>query len=103
MRLAPRKDGRGRIPALEIMRNTPVIKKMLLEGNTKMIPDYIKDGREFGMQTFNQSLLDLYNEDLVSYEDALHSASNKEEFKLNAQGMFTGTESLRARTIADAQ
>lgn len=97
MRLLPRKDGRGRIPALEIMRNTPVIKKLLLEGNTKTIPEYIKEGREFGMQTFNQSLLDLFNEDLVSYEDAFHSASNKEEFRLNAQGMFTGTEALRAR------
>jgi len=97
MRLVPRKDGRGRIPALEIMRNTPVIKKLLLEGNTKAIPDYIKEGREFGMQTFNQSLLDLFNQGLVSYEDALQSASNREEFRLNAQGMFTGTDSLRAR------
>jgi len=97
MRLVPRKDGRGRIPALEIMRNTPVIKKLLLDGNTKTIPDYIKEGREFGMQTFNQSLLDLFNQGLVSYEDALQSASNREEFRLNAQGMFTGTDSLRAR------
>ena len=101
MRLVPRKDGRGRIPALEIMRNTPVIKKLLLDGNTKAIPDYIKEGREFGMQTFNQSLLDLFNQGLVSYEDALQSASNREEFKLNAQGMFTGTDSLRARQPGD--
>lgn len=103
MRLLPRKDGRGRIPALEIMRNTPVIKKLLLEGSTKAIPDYIKNGREFGMQTFNQSLLDLYQDGLVNYEDALLSASNREEFRLNAQGMFTGTEAIRASKSLELQ
>jgi twitching motility protein PilT len=100
-RLLPRKDGRGRIPALEIMRATPVIKKLLLEGNTKEIPDYVKEGGEFGMQTFNQSLLNLFQEGLVSYEDALQNASNPEEFKLNAQGMFTGTDAMRAGRVAD--
>jgi twitching motility protein PilT len=99
MRLIPRKDGRGRIPAMEILRTTPIIRKLLLEGNTKAIPDYIKEGREFGMQTFNQSLLDLFQQGLVGYEDALQNASNREEFKLNAQGMFTGTESIRARNL----
>lgn len=97
MRLITRKDGRGRIPALEILRATPIIKKLLLEGNTKTIPDYIKQGREFGMQTFNQSLLDLFQNGFVSYEDALQNASNREEFKLNAQGMFTGTEAMRGK------
>ncbi len=95
-RLLPRKDGRGRIPALEIMRTSPVIKKLLLEGNTKEIPDYVKEGREYGMQTFNQSLLELFNDELISYEDALQNASNPEEFKLNVQGMFTGTDAMRA-------
>ncbi len=95
-RLIPRKDGRGRIPALEIMRNTPVIKKLLLEGNTKQIPDYVKEGGEFGMQTFNQSMLSLFQEGLISYEYALQNASNPEEFRLNAQGMFTGADALRA-------
>jgi Tfp pilus assembly ATPase PilU len=51
------------------------------------------------MQTFNQSLLGLFEEGLVSYEDALLNASNREEFKLNAQGMFTGTESIRAKNV----
>jgi twitching motility protein PilT len=97
MRLISRKDGKGRIPAVEIMRATPVIRKLLLEGNTKTVPDYIKEGREFGMQTFNQALLDLFQEGLISYEDALQNASNPEEFKLNAQGMFTGTDSIRAK------
>ncbi|UCD58999.1 MAG: PilT/PilU family type 4a pilus ATPase [Candidatus Hydrogenedentota bacterium] len=99
MRLLPRKDGGGRIPALEIMRTTPVIRKLLLQGNTKAIPDYVKEGREFGMQTFNQSLLDLFQAGLITYEDALQNASSPEEFKLNAQGMFTGTESLRAKQL----
>jgi twitching motility protein PilT len=97
MRLIPRKDGKGRIPALEILRVTPVIRKLLLEGSTKSIPDYIKEGREFGMQTFNQSLLDLFQKGLINFDDALQNASNPEEFKLNAQGMFTGVDSIRAR------
>jgi len=97
MRLIPRSDGKGRIPAMEIMRATPVIRKLLLDGSTKSIPDYVKDGREFGMQTFNQSLLDLFQKGLISYEDALQNASNPEEFRLNAQGMFTGVDSIRAR------
>ncbi len=97
MRLIPRQDGKGRVPAMEILRVTPVIRKLLLEGNTKSIPDYIKEGREFGMQTFNQALLDLFREGVINYEEALQNSSNPEEFKLNAQGMFTGTESIRAR------
>jgi twitching motility protein PilT len=97
LRLIPRQDNNGRVPAMEILRVTALIRKLLLEGNTKSIPDYIKEGREFGMQTFNQALLDLFREGLVSYEDALQNATNPEEFKLNAQGMFTGTESIRAR------
>ncbi|RJP65266.1 MAG: PilT/PilU family type 4a pilus ATPase [Candidatus Abyssobacteria bacterium SURF_17] len=99
MRLIPRKEGNGRIPALEIMRTTPLIRKLLLLGDTKAIPDYIKEGREFGMQTFNQALLDLFQAGLVSYEDALQNASNPEEFKLNAQGMFTGIDSLKAKGL----
>jgi len=96
MRLIPHKNGRGRIPAVEVMRTTPVIRKLLLKGDTKALPDYIKDGREFGMQTFNQALLDLFQEGLIEYEDALQNASNPEEFKLNAQGMFTGTDFLKS-------
>lgn len=97
MRLIPRQDAKGRVPALEILRVTPLIRKLLLEGNTKSVPDYIKEGREFGMQTFNQALLDLFREGAISYEEALQNSSNPEEFKLNAQGMFTGTDSIRAR------
>jgi len=99
MRLISCKDGKGRVPAMEIMRATPMIKKLLLEGRTKTIPDYVKDGREFGMQTFNQALLDLFQQEMISYEDALRNASNPEEFKLNVQGMFTGTDSLKAREL----
>ncbi|RJP23009.1 MAG: PilT/PilU family type 4a pilus ATPase [Candidatus Abyssobacteria bacterium SURF_5] len=101
MRLLPRSDGKGRVPAIEVLRVTPLIRKLLLEGNTKSIPDYIKEGREFGMQTFNQSLLDLYQKGQITYEDALQNASNPEEFKLNAQGMFTGVDSIRARRFEE--
>jgi Tfp pilus assembly ATPase PilU len=97
MRLIPRLNGKGRLPAIEVMRATPIIRKLLLEGGVKSIPDYIKDGREFGMQTFNQALLDLFQKELISFEDALQNASNPEEFRLNAQGMFTGVDAMRER------
>ena len=60
-------------------------------------------GREFGMQTFNQSLLDLFQDGLVEYEDALLCASTREEFKLNAQGMFTGTDAMRVMETGEFQ
>jgi twitching motility protein PilT len=103
MRLIPRSDGKGRVPAMEILRATPIIKKLLLEGATKSIPEYIKEGREFGMQTFNQSLLDLYQRGLIGFEDALQNSSNPEEFRLNAQGMFTGVDAMRSRRLQESQ
>ncbi len=101
MRLIRRSDSKGRIPAIEIMRTTPLIRKLLLEGNTKSIPDQIREGKEFGMQTFNQSLLELFQKGLIGYEDALLNASNPEEFRLNAQGMFTGLDSIRSQRAED--
>jgi twitching motility protein PilT len=94
MRLLPRRDRPGRIPALEIMLGTPAIKKLLFSGETWRILDLVKQGRDMGMQTFNQALVDLYREGKVSYDDALLCATSPEEFKLNAQGIYTGVESI---------
>jgi twitching motility protein PilT len=94
MRLLPRKDSPGRIPALEIMLGTPAIKKLLFAGETWRILELVKQGRDMGMQSFNQALVDLYRADKVSYDDALLCATSPEEFKLNAQGIYTGVESI---------
>ncbi len=95
MRLLSRKDGTGRIPALEILRSTPSVKKSLMEGEFWKLKEYMQKSRDQGMVTFNQSLLDLYKQELISFEEALYASSNPDEFKLNAQGMYTGTDSFR--------
>lgn len=94
MRLPRRKDGTGRVPALEILRATPSIKKALQEGEFWKMKQFMQKGRELGMQTFNQALIDLYKQDVVSFEEAMSASSNPDEFKLNAQGLFTGTDSI---------
>ncbi len=94
MRLLPRKDGTGRVPAMEILRATPTIRKALAAGEHWRMKELMQKGGDLGMQTFNQSLVELYREGLVDYEDALAASSNPEEFKLNARGMYTGTESI---------
>jgi len=94
MRLLRRKDGTGRVPALEILRSTPSIKKALLEGEFWKMREFIAKGRDQGMQTFNQALLDLYNQEVITFEEALFASSNPDEFRLNAKGMFTGTDSI---------
>jgi twitching motility protein PilT len=94
MRLLPRKDCPGRIPALEIVLGTPSMKKLLFVGETWRILELARQGRDMGMQTFNQALVDLYRADKVAYDDALLCATSPEEFKLNAQGIYTGVESI---------
>ena len=95
MRLLRRRSEPGRVPALEIMRASPLVRKLLFSGETWRIPEVIKNGRQLGMQTFNQALIGLYQEGAVSFDDALAASTNPEEFKLNAQGMYTGVDSIR--------
>lgn len=95
MRLLRRADAQGRVPALEIMRTTPSIKKALAEGEFWKMKEFMQSGEDAGMQTFNQALLRLYQQEVITFEEALQASSNPEEFKLNAQGMFTGTQSIK--------
>jgi len=90
MRLLPQASGKGRIPALEIMVGTPLIRKLLHEGKTLELPQYIEQGGHVGMQTFNQSLLDLYRRKKIRMEDALAYATSPDEFRLMAEGIATG-------------
>ena len=94
MRLLRRADGTGRIPALEIMRSTPTIRKALVENELWKMRELMQKGREMGMQTFNQALLDLYKQEVITLEEALSASSNPDEFRLNAKGLFTGTDSI---------
>jgi len=89
MRLLPRADGKGRVPAVEILINTPYIQECITDPDkTKLIKDAIQDGvSQYGMQTFDQSLYFLYQKELITYDEALKWASNPDEFKLKKIGL----------------
>ncbi|MBL8395059.1 MAG: PilT/PilU family type 4a pilus ATPase [Candidatus Accumulibacter sp.] len=81
-RLLPKKDGKGRVPAIEILLNSPLISDLIFKGQVQEIKDVMKRSRELGMQTFDQSLFDLYEEGLISYTDALRNADSLNDLRL---------------------
>ncbi|HRC86058.1 MAG TPA: type IV pilus twitching motility protein PilT [Thermoanaerobaculia bacterium] len=89
MRLLPRADGVGRVPAAEVMRVTPYIRDCIEnKEKTKYIRDQIALGTsQYGMQTFDQSLYQLYKNGLITLDEALRRASNPDEFKLKVEGV----------------
>jgi twitching motility protein PilT len=89
MRLIPRADGHGRVPAVEVMIATPFIRDCIInKDKTKLIHEAIAAGvSQYGMQTFDQSIFTLYKKDLITYDEALRRASNPDEFKLKIQGI----------------
>jgi twitching motility protein PilT len=103
-RLMPRADGQGRAPAVEVMISTPFIRDCIVDKDkTAMIHGAIAAGTsQYGMQTFDQSIFGLYEQGLVSLEEALRWASNVDEFKLKVQGIATTSDLARdsmARTV----
>ena len=89
LRLMPRADGMGRVPAVEVMRVTPYIRECVEnKDKTKYIREQIALGTsQYGMQTFDQSLFSLYKAGLITLEEALKRATNPDEFKLKIQGV----------------
>ena len=87
LRLVRRKDGNGRIPAYESMVVTPSIARLIREGNTKDIQQFIDEGELFGMRSFKQSLVRLVNQGLVEEEDARKVADSSDEFNLELRGI----------------
>src|SRR5512144_1326304 len=81
-RLIPRRGDRGRVPAVEIMLNSPLIGDLIFKGDVSGIKEIMKKSRELGMQTFDQSLFDLYEAGLISYEDALRNADSLNDLRL---------------------
>jgi twitching motility protein PilT len=80
-RLLKRASGPGRVPAVEVMVNTPTIRKQIEEGSAAEIYNAIRDGRHFGMNTLNQALERLVQAKLITTEDALNSAGNIQELR----------------------
>jgi twitching motility protein PilU len=81
-RLIPFKDRKGRIPAVELMLNSPLISDLIFKGEVHEIREVMKRSREQGMQTFDQSLFDLHERELISYEDALRNADSVNDLRL---------------------
>jgi twitching motility protein PilU len=103
-RLMPREQGRGRVAAVEIMLNTPLVSDLIFKGEIAEIKDLMRRSRELGMQTFDQSLFDLYENGSISYEDALRNADSVNDLRLQIKlqsqrarnkDLSSGTEHMR--------
>jgi twitching motility protein PilU len=81
-RLIPKKGTKGRVAAVEIMLNSPLISDLIFKGDVHEIKEIMKRSRELGMQTFDQALFDLYEADLITYEDALRNADSVNDLRL---------------------
>ncbi len=97
MRLIPEKGGKGRVPAVEIMVNTPYIQECIIKKEkTALIRDAIEAGvSQYGMQTFDQSIYYLYKNDLISFEQGLRYSSNPNDFKLRVAGIQSSADVSR--------
>jgi twitching motility protein PilU len=81
-RLIPVKEGRGRAAAVEVLLNSPLISDLIFKGEVHGIKEIMKKSRELGMQTFDQSLFELYEAGRITYEDALRFADSTNEVRL---------------------
>lgn len=90
-RLVPSADGSGRVPAVEIMFRNPGISALIRENNLKQIPGALVAGRDDGNQTFNMSIVSLYEQGLITEADALAASDNADELKMNMQGIYSAS------------
>jgi twitching motility protein PilU len=81
-RLIPKRDGPGRVAAIEVMLNTPLISDLIFKGEVHELKEIMRKSRELGMQTFDQALFDLYEAGMISYEDAMRNADSMNELRL---------------------
>jgi twitching motility protein PilU len=81
-RLIPKREGKGRAAAIEILLNSPLISDLIFKGEVHEIKAIMAKSRELGMQTFDQALFDLYEAGLISYEDAMRNADSMNELRL---------------------
>ncbi|MFC2612747.1 MAG: PilT/PilU family type 4a pilus ATPase [Eikenella corrodens] len=84
-RLVPKPDGKGRVAAVEVLLNSPLISELILNGDIHGVKEIMARSRDLGMQTFDQSLFDLYEAGHIAYEDALKNADSVNDLRLNIQ------------------
>jgi len=97
-RLVPRETGIGRIAAMEIMLNSPLIADLIFKGEVGQIKEIMAKSTRLGMQTFDQALFALYDDSVISYEEAMRNADSKNELRLRIK-----LESRRESSIAEKQ
>ena len=90
-RLIPKKEGKGRVAAIEVMLNSPLISDLIFKGDVHEIKEIMAKSKEAGMQTFDQALFDLYENGAISYEDALRNADSVNDLRLQIK--LHGSES----------
>jgi twitching motility protein PilT len=97
MRLIRKTDGRGRVPAVEVLISTEFIRDCIInQDKTRMIRDAIASGTsQYGMQTFDQSIYNLYRDKLITYDEALKQASNPDEFRLRVEGIRSSADAAK--------
>jgi len=81
-RLIPKKDDKGRVAAMEVMLNSPLISDLIFKGDVHEIKEIIAKSRELGMQTFDQALFELHETGQITYEDALRNADSVNDIRL---------------------
>ncbi len=94
-RLVPRADGKGRVPAVEVLISTHYVRELIEDKDrTKEIPEAIAKGHQtYGTQTFDQSLMGLLKQGIISYEEALRQATNPDDFALRVSGISSTSDS----------
>ena len=97
-RLIPRECGAGRIAAMEIMLNSPLISELIFNGEVGKIKEIMAKSTRLGMQTFDQSLFNLFDDGIISYEEAMRNADSKNELRLRIK-----LQSKRKSSLADDQ
>jgi len=110
-RLIPKNDGEGRVPAVEVMLNTPLMSDLIFKGHVHEIKELMAKSNELGMHTFDQALFDLYESGHISYEDALRNADSLNDLrlriKLESKGskkedIMSGLDSLSVEESSDS-
>jgi twitching motility protein PilT len=96
-RLVRKSDGIGRVPAVEVLISTGYIRDCIINPDkTRLIRDALAAGTsQYGMQTFDQSIFDLYSKNLITLDEAMLRASNPDEFKLRIQGVRSASDAAR--------
>ena len=110
-RLIPRSDGEGRVPAVEVLLNTPLMSDLIFKGQVHEIKELMAKSNELGMNTFDQALFDLYESGSITYEDALRNADSLNDLrlriKLESKGsrkedIMSGLDSLSVEESSDS-